>query len=264
MYTYGVWEWRERPATRIVESISLAIPSLRAVSSLHPRQRDSFPDRSLTSSSAFARRRISIKHKVTSDILLFLSNHRFSDFSLRELATQVGHSHQSVRRAVNVLSSNALITESPESNRRFVQINRQRLAIPSDPILRIPQSEYHLAVNAAVTELRENVSDIVGIILYGSVARGDADRRSDIDLWVLTRSERAECQREANAVARNLEDRKFDGDRYAYDIDVETVQGIPAYTDGIREIIVSGIPVYKTSDFKTVENLLLEEGTADE
>jgi len=204
------------------------------------------------------------KHKATSDVLLFLTNHRFSDFSLRELATQIGHSHQTVRRAVNVLSANDLITESPQSNQRLVQINRQRLSIPDDPILRIPQSEYHQPVKNAVTRLQETISDVVGIILYGSVARGDADRRSDIDLWVLTRSGRAESQRKANTVARDLEEIEFDGDRYAYDIDVETVQAIPAYTDDIREIIVSGIPVYKTSDFETVENLLLEEGVGDE
>ena len=204
------------------------------------------------------------KHKATSDVLLFLTNHRFSDFSLRELASQIGHSHQSVRRAVNVLSSNDLLIESPEGNQRLVQINRQRLSIPDDPILRIPQPEYHQPVKTAVTKLRDNISDVVGIILYGSIARGDADRRSDIDLWVLTRSGRAESQREANAIARDLEDMVFDGDRYAYDIDVEAVQAIPAYTEDIREIIVSGIPVYKTSDFETVENLLLEEGSDDE
>jgi len=95
----------------------------------------------------------------------------------------------------------------------------------------------------------------------GSVARGEADRRSDIDLWVLTRSGRAESQREANAIARDLEDTEFDGDRYAYDIDVEAVQAIPAYTEDIREIVVSGIPVYKTNDFETVENLLWRKAT---
>jgi len=52
------------------------------------------------------------KHKATSDVLLFLTNYRFNEFSLRELANQVGHSHQSVRRAVNVLSSNELVVES--------------------------------------------------------------------------------------------------------------------------------------------------------
>jgi predicted nucleotidyltransferase len=204
------------------------------------------------------------KHKATSDVLLFLTNHRFSDFSLRALATQVGHSQQSVRRAVNVLSSNDLVIDTPESNRRLVRINRQRLSIPDDPILRIPQSEYHQPVKAALTELRETINDVVGIILYGSVARGDTDRRSDIDLWVLTRAGRAESQREANAIARELEETEFNGDRYAYDIDVEAVQAIPTYTDDIREMIVSGIPVYKTDDFETVENLFLEEGTTDE
>jgi len=29
-------------------------------------------------------------------------------------------------------------------------------------------------------------------------------------------------------------------------------------------VVVSGIPILKTSDFEIVENLLLEEGTADE
>lgn len=204
------------------------------------------------------------KHKATSDVLLFLTNHRLSDFSLRKIASHTGHSHQSVRRAVNVLSSNRLVVESPESNQRLVQINRNRLSIPDDPILRIPQPEYHRPVKAAVEELREKISDVVGVILYGSVARGEADRRSDIDLWVLTRSGRAESQREANAIARDLEEISFDGDRYAYDIDVEAVQAIPTYSEDIREIVVSGIPIYKTSDFETVENLLLKDGGKDE
>jgi len=204
------------------------------------------------------------KHKATNDVLLFLTNHRFSDFSLRAIADQIGHSHQSVRRAVDVLSSNGLVVESPESNQRLVRINRRRLSVPDDPILRIPQSEYHRPVKAAVRELRESISDVDGIVLYGSVARGDADRRSDIDLWVLVRSGRAESQREANAIARDLEERTFDGDRYAYDIDVEAVQAIPTYTDDIRKIVVSGIPIYETNDFETVENLLLEERGGDE
>ena len=204
------------------------------------------------------------KHKATSDILLFLSNHRFSEFSLRELAGQIGHSHQSVRRAVDVLSSNDLVVDSPEGNKRLIQINSDQLSIPDEPILRIPQSEYHNPVNTAVRKLQENLSDVVAIILYGSVARGEADRRSDIDLWVLTRESRAENQREANTIGRDLEEMSFDGDRYDYDIDVETVQAIPTYTEDIRDIVVSGIPVYKTSDFDTVEALLLEEGATNE
>ena len=204
------------------------------------------------------------KSKATNDILLFLSNHRFRKFSLSEVATQTGHATQTVRRAAQTLIDNGLVVESPDGTQRSVQINRQRLSIPDDPILRIPQSEFHEPVKAAVDSLTNAVDDVAGIVLYGSVARGDADRRSDIDLWVLTRGNRAANQREANAVARDLEDQHFDGERYAYDIDVEAVQAIPVYTDDIREIIVSGIPVYTTDNFVTVENLLLEEDGDDE
>ncbi|KZX46363.1 nucleotidyltransferase [Haloarcula sp. K1] len=174
------------------------------------------------------------------------------------------HSQQTVRRAVNTLIENGLVIESPESSRRLVQINRTRLSIPDDPILRIPQPEYQEPTKAAIDDLTARLDSVVAIILFGSVARGEADRRSDIDLWVLTKGERATNQREANAVARELEDMEFNGNRYAYDIDVEAVQSVPAYTEDIREIVVSGIPIYTTATFETVEKLLLEEGDSNE
>jgi hypothetical protein len=62
----------------------------------------------------------------------------------------------------------------------------------------------------------------------------------------------------------NLEVAVFPGPDPRLHRAVQAVQVIPAYTDDIREIVVSGIPVYKTSDFETVENLLLEEGVDDE
>ncbi|WP_176450690.1 MULTISPECIES: nucleotidyltransferase domain-containing protein [Halorubrum] len=204
------------------------------------------------------------KSKATNDILLFLTNHRFKQFSQREVADQIGHSQQTVRRAINTLVENELVVESPENNQRLVQINRERLAIPDDPLLRIPQPEFQKPVKAAVDELTDRLEGVIGIVLYGSVARGEADRRSDIDLWVLTTNDRAPNQREANAVGRDLEDAEFDGNRYAYDIDVEAVQAIPMYTEDIREIVVSGIPIYSTTKFETVEKLLLEGGDSDE
>ena len=204
------------------------------------------------------------KSKATNDILLFLTNHRFEQFSQREVADQIGHSQQTVRRAINTLVENGLVIESPDSNQRLVRINRERLAVPDDPLLRIPQPEFQEPVKAAVDDLTGRLDGVIGIVLYGSVARGEADRRSDIDLWVLTTNDRAPNQREANAVGRDLEDVEFDGNRYAYDIDVETVQGIPTYTEDIREIVVSGIPIYSTNKFETVEKLLLEEGDSDE
>lgn len=204
------------------------------------------------------------KHKATNDVLLFLTSHRYGRFSVSEIATQTDHPTPSVRRAITVLVENDLVSETWRNNRKLIRINRERLSVPDDPILRIPQREFQEPVKYGVDELTGEIPDVIGVVLYGSVARGDADRRSDIDLWVLTQHDRASAQRTANTVARALEDKRFHENRYGFDIDVESAQSIPVYTSDIREIVLSGIPVYRTGDFETVEKLLLEEGQANE
>lgn len=198
------------------------------------------------------------RHKATNDVLLLLSRHRFDGFTLGEVATRTGHTTPTVGRAVDVLTANDLVAEEASGNRRVVRINRERLSVPDDPFLRIPQVEYHEPVKAAVDELRERLENVLGIILYGSVARGEADRRSDIDLWVLVSEQRAANQRTANAIEQELEERTFETTRYDYDIDIETVASVPTYTEDIREIVLSGLPMYETAEFETVTNLLVD------
>ena len=204
------------------------------------------------------------KSKATDDILLLLSRHRFDAFTIGELATRTENTKPTVARAVDSLKANELVVEDADGNRRLVQINRERLSIPNDPFLRIPQSEFHQPVKTAVDELEGILENLLGIILYGSVARGNADRRSDIDLWVLVSEDRAANQRAVNNLILNLEEQEFEQGRYAYDIDVEDAASVPQYTDDIREIILSGIPLHKTPQFETVEKLLMNEVDGDE
>lgn len=51
----------------------------------------------------------------------------------------------------------------------------------------------------------------------------------------------------------------FESGRFAYDIDVEDVSSIPMYTSDGREIVLSGIPMNRTSQFDTVERLLMNK-----
>jgi predicted nucleotidyltransferase len=204
------------------------------------------------------------KNKATNDVLSLLSRRRFDEFTIGELARQTSHTKPTVGRAVDTLEANDLVTTDHEGNRRLVGINRERLSVPDDPYLRIPQREFHEPVKAAVEELTDALDDVLGIVLYGSVARGEADRRSDVDLWVLVSEGRAESQRAANAVERDLEDREFETGRYDYDIDIEAVSSLPKYTEAVRDIVVAGITVYETPEFETAEKLLVDEVDGDE
>jgi len=193
----------------------------------------------------------------TADILLFLTRHHDESFSITDLADAIGYTRPTITKTVDTLSRNDLVIEEHDGPLRLVQINRDRLTIPDDPFLGIPQSEFHAPVQDATDQLRTKLDDVLAVVLYGSVARGEADRRSDIDIWVLVREDRASNQRQANHIRQSLEEETFGGDRYAFDIDVEALQGIPTYAEELQEIIHDGIAVYQTDEFDTVRSMIL-------
>lgn len=197
------------------------------------------------------------------DVLSFLCRYHTEEFSITELTDTVGFSQPSVSKAVDVLAANDLVIERREGNTRTVHINRDRLSRPDDPYLQIPQSEFQSPVRTAVEGLLDRLDKVIGVVLYGSVARGDADRRSDIDLWVLVEDDRMANQRTANRVRQDLEDREFDTGRYAYEIDVEALPAVPNYAEELRDILSDGIVVHSTEKFETVRSMIFH-GDLDE
>ena len=201
--------------------------------------------------------------KAMSEALLFLIRHRDESFSMADIAEAVGYTRPPVTKAIDILSNSDLVVEERDGTRRMVHINRDRLALPGDPYLEIPQSEFHAPVKAATERLLDELDGVVAVVLYGSVARGEADRRSDVDLWVLVREDRMKNQRRANHVRQSLEEETFGGDRYAFEIDVEGLQAVPNYADELREVLRDGIAVHRTEEFDTVRRLVLH-GDTDE
>ena len=200
---------------------------------------------------------------VIDDLLVFLSENHEDSFSITDLTEAVDYSRPTVSKAVDTLSANDLVVDEREGTRRMVRINTERLSLPENPYFKIPQDDFRAPVRTAVETLREELDDVIAVVLYGSVARGKGDRRSDIDLWVLVREDRMANQREANRVRQDLEDEEFPAGRYAYEIDVEGLGAIPNYLDEIREILAGGIALYDTEEFRTVRGMALH-GESDE
>jgi predicted nucleotidyltransferase len=116
------------------------------------------------------------RHKATSDILRLLVDNPYERFTIRKLARLTDHSAQSVKRAVDVLEPNSVVVVETQGNRRLVGINRQRISKPDDPVLGITRSEFHPPVRTALDRLQAELGHILGALVFGSVARGRADR----------------------------------------------------------------------------------------
>lgn len=71
------------------------------------------------------------------------------------------------------------------------EVNKKRLSLNQKHkvhfrIWSLPQPEFHNNLDRFWCEIQEDLEDIEGIMVYGSVARGDAQEDSDIDLLIIS------------------------------------------------------------------------------
>lgn len=192
------------------------------------------------------------RHTATNDILRVLLDNPYERFPIRGLARLTDNAPQSVKRAVDVLEANGLLVAKTEGTHRLVGINRARVTNPDDPVLRIPQPDYHRPVRAALNRLRDELDGIAGVLVFGSVARGQADRRSDIDLWVLV-DERAGQQHRANEIAKELEQERFDGERYEFQILVESPESARSHEAQLGDVFSEGITLVDSDTLRELK-----------
>lgn len=189
------------------------------------------------------------------DVLRLLVDAHESEFTLKELSECTDRSRSTVWRAVEFLDELRVIQVRETTQRKYVSIDPARLQ-KDDPILGLEQTEYHAPVRAFVervesgVEKSEMVDQLLGILVFGSVARGEADRKSDIDVFVVVNGDRTTARQVVSNVASELGEERFDGNRYAFEPFVEAKESALRAGEKLREIFHEGVTVYGTDEFQ--------------
>lgn len=195
--------------------------------------------------------------RAADDVLRLLIDAHESKFSMTELADATDHSRSTVWRAVNLLDELDIVEVDETSQRKYVSINPAHLQ-KDDPILSIEQTNYHDPVRAFIQKTKtaieetDEVNQLLGILIFGSVARGEADRKSDIDIFVLVDGDRTVARRVISDIAAELGEKQFDGDRYTFEPFVESVESAQRAGQKLRDIFQKGITVYGGDEFQQV------------
>ncbi|MCG1008371.1 nucleotidyltransferase domain-containing protein [Halorubrum lacusprofundi] len=174
------------------------------------------------------------------DVLDVLIDQPYATYSMSELANLTGASQGTISKAVKLLSELDVIETVQDGRTQQVRINRERLTKP-DPILSIPQAEFHQPVRVFLQRLQDELDELIGVILFGSVARGEADRASDIDLLVIVDEDRTAARRTVQSVVSDLEDQRFEGNRYTYQPLVESTDSVQRIGDQLRPQFDDGV-----------------------
>jgi len=197
------------------------------------------------------------RYQAADDILELLYRNPHREFTVTELRETTDHGGKSVENALKILGGLDLVQRRNDGRKSLIRINQTRIQKPDDPILTIPQAEFRTPVQAFLEETKQRQGEnLVAVLLFGSVARGEADRASDIDLQVLVADELLEARRELQAARQDLETRQFDGHRYEIQLLVESVESAKNYGEKLQDIFSEGIELYATDPFADVKEVV--------
>ena len=199
------------------------------------------------------------RHDATADILHLLVDNPDTSFSNRQLHRLTGKGMGNVNGAVRALEGLGIVQVDRTGRANQVRIDTSRLSTPDSPVTRIPQSAFHAPIRELIERITERIGDDAGIVVFGSVARGTADRSSDIDVLLVVEEGRMDAQREAHRIEDDLASQRFEGDRYASHIIVETRESAPDHQH-ITQILRDGITVRETPTLDAVKREVFEDG----
>lgn len=181
-------------------------------------------------------------------ILRLLVDAHETEFTVPELVDATDAARSTVWRAVDLLETTGAVRVRETPQRNYVSIDSSRLR-KDDPILAIDQQEFHAPIRTFVTRVQEaivessDIETLIGIVVFGSVARGEADRQSDIDLFVVVDGDRTSARRLVTDIVGELSERRFDGDRFDFEPYVESAESAQRAGSKLREIFDNGVTV---------------------
>ncbi|WP_458190100.1 nucleotidyltransferase domain-containing protein [Haladaptatus sp. NG-WS-4] len=196
------------------------------------------------------------RYEAMDDILEITAHNPTSEFSNRDLQTLTGFGGPSVSKALTLLTALGLITRRDVGRKTLYQINDDHLHEADDPLLEIPQAPFRQPLKRLRDRVTEELSSIAGIVCFGSVARGEADRVSDIDLFVLTNNddELVATRRAISKIKSDLETQAIDGQRYEFETFVESPASARRRGADLRPIFQEGVELYTTDVLQEVKH----------
>ncbi|WP_317175941.1 nucleotidyltransferase domain-containing protein [Halomontanus rarus] len=189
------------------------------------------------------------------DILEITAQNPSAEFSNRDLQELTEFGGSSVSKALSLLEAMGLVVRRDTGGKTLYRIDENRLCKTDDPFLDIPQAEFRDPLSRFVNRVDDELVTVAGIVCFGSVARGEADRVSDIDLFVLVTEddELVPARRTISEIVRILEEEPIDGQRYEFEVFVESPESARRRGEDLRPIFQEGITLLESEQLQRVK-----------
>lgn len=198
------------------------------------------------------------RYQAMDDILTLLVRNPHQEFTVTQLRDITGHGGKTATNAITLLEQLDLIQIRREGKKKLIQVNRARIQESDDPVMQIPQDEFRDPIRTLLDELQAAFDQLVGVIIFGSVARDEADRASDIDVLVIADGETVTVRRTAQNVRQEIESQRFEGERYTFQVMAESVDSAKNYGEKLQTIFSEGIVLFETNELEEVREAVFD------
>ena len=196
------------------------------------------------------------------DIVEILARNPTEEFSNRALQRLTGYGGPSVSKGLSLLESMGLVIRRDDGGRTLHRIDERRLSESDEPLLDIPQAEFREPLERLIDRVGTGVPSLAGLLCFGSVARGEADRTSDIDVFVLVENAQSlvAARRAVSWVVRELESEPIDGDRYEFEVVVESPESARKRGEDLQPVLQEGISLVESETLRRVKRDIFGAG----
>lgn len=112
----------------------------------------------------------------------FFMDNPYQQVYLRQLAKKTGLSPFAVKKYADLLVKEGLILEEKKANLRYFKANMNSLFFRH---LKIAFNLSTILKSSLIDFLKEKLSNVSSIMLFGSMAKGENDEKSDIDILII-------------------------------------------------------------------------------
>lgn len=163
----------------------------------------------------------------------FFLDNPYREVYLRELAKKLKISPFAVKGYADVLLKEGLILEERKANLRFFKGNAGN---PFFRHIKISLNVDLLMKSGLVDFLKENTPNISSIVLFGSLAKGENDSESDVDLLIIGKENRKSSGKFEERLNREISIHVFSWSEW----NRKAKEDSPFYF----EVITHGIPLF--------------------
>jgi len=115
-------------------------------------------------------------------VVKFFLENPYEEVYLRQLAKKLKLSPFAIKKYSDLLIKENLIKEEKKANLRYFKANTNNLFFKQ---LKISNNISIILKLGLIEFLKENVSNVSSIVLFGSMAKGEDDKDSDVDLLII-------------------------------------------------------------------------------